>query len=336
MKRKISLPLKASFNAVFKTVFKPLMILSLAAGLCVSLASCSKSSKFSKNEVSVAEDSVESASPMMMASAPRMAKMKTASSLDSASNSYLGDSGKSGGEKNFSDANSASSTERKLIKNGDISVEVQNLSNAEKAVGEWASKFGGYIESSYSGETSGSITVRIPAKNFDEAMSEAGNFGTVKSQNISTQDVSERFYDLKTRLESKKVMRERLQKYLSQAKDVKDMLQIERELNSVVTDIESMEGSMARLSSQIDLSTITVSYSLPYRADPAGGSFRWPSFGEGFRHFVSNLVDFFACLLKIVLYIVICGIPVLAVLGFMFWLLFGKIGLVKKIFKKLK
>ncbi len=331
MKGKISLPLKA----FFKTVFQPLMILSLAAGFCAGLASCSKPSKFSKNEVSFAEDSVESA-PQIMASAPRMAKMKTASSLDSVSNSYLGDSGKVGGEKNFSDANSVSSTERKLIKNGDISVEVQNLSNAEKAVGEWASKFGGYIESSYSGETSGSITVRIPAKNFDEAMSEVVNFGVVKSQNISTQDVSERFYDLKTRLESKKVMRERLQKYLSQAKDVKDMLQIERELNSVVTDIESMEGSMARLSSQIDLSTITVSYSLPYRADPAGGSFKWPSFGEGFRHFVSNLVDFFACLLKIVLYIVICGIPVLAVAGFMFWLLFGKIGFVKKIFKKLK
>jgi len=323
MKRKVSLPLKA----VLKTLFQPLMILSLAAGFCAVLISCSKSSK---NEVSFAEDSVESSSPMLMASAPRMAKMKTMASSDSLSNSsYLGDSG---GEKSFSD----SSTERKLIKNGDISVEVQNLSLAEKAIGEWASKFGGYIESSYSGETNGSITVRIPAKNFDEAMSEAGNFGAVKSQNISTQDVSERFYDLKTRLESKKVMRERLQKYLSQAKDVKDMLQIERELNSVVTDIESMEGSMVRLSSQIDLSSITVSYSLPYRADPAGGSFKWPSFGEGFRHFVSNLVDFFALLLKIVLYLVICGIPVLVLSGFMFWLLFGKIGLVKKIFKKLK
>ena len=327
MKRKISLP----FKAAFKTVFQPIMILSLSAGFCAGLASCSKSSDFSKSEVSFAEDSVESTS-QIMASAPRMAKMKTAS-LDSASNSsYLGDSGKAGGEKNFSDSN----IERKLIKNGDISVEVQNLANAEKAVGEWALKFGGYIESSYSGETSGSITVRIPAEKFDEAMSEAGNFGTVKSQNISTQDVSERFYDLKTRLESKKVMRERLQKYLSQAKDIKDMLQIERELNSVVADIENMEGSMARLSSQIDLSTITVSYNLPYRADPAGGSFKWPSFGEGFRHFVSNLVDFFACLLKVVLYIVICGIPVLALSGFMFWLLFGKIGLVKKIFKKLK
>ena len=54
-------------------------------------------------------------------------------------------------------------------------------------------KFGGYIESSYSGETGGSITVRIPAEKFDEAMSEAGNLGAVKSQNISAQDVSERF-----------------------------------------------------------------------------------------------------------------------------------------------
>lgn len=326
MKRKIPLP----FRAASKKVFQPLMILSLAAGFCAGLASCSKSSNFSKNEVSFAEDSVESSSPMLMASAPRTAKMKTMASSGSASNSsYLGNSG---GEKSLSE----SITGRKLIKNGDISVEVQNLSLAEKAVSEWASKFGGYIESSYSGETNGSITVRIPAEKFDEAMSEAGNFGAVKSQNISTQDVSERFYDLKTRLESKKVMRERLQKYLSQAKDVKDMLQIERELNSVVTDIESMEGSMARLSSQIDLSTITVSYSLPYRADPAGGSFKWPSFGEGFRHFVSNLVDFFALLLKIVLYVIICGIPVLALSGFMFWLLFGKIGLVKKIFRKLK
>ena len=224
--------------------------------------------------------------------------------------------------------------ERKLIKRGGISLEVDSIQETGKAIEQWCKDFGGYVESSYTGETEGNITVRVPSARFDEAMNAAGSMGAVKSKNISTEDVSERFYDLQTRLEARKIMRARLQTYLSQAKDMKDMLQIESELNRVVSDIESMEGSMKRLSGQINYSTIDVSYCLPYRTGSSGG-FDWPDFGEGFRYFISNIVDFFAGLLKVLLYIVICGIPVLFILALLYWLLLGKVGLLKKVIRRL-
>ena len=126
-------------------------------------------------------------------------------------------------------------------------------------------------------------------------------------------------------------MRDNLRKYLSQAKDVKDMLQIEKELNSVLSDIEFMEGRMKRFSNQIDYSTISVSVQLPYGKTETGFSF--PDAGEGTRKFISNTVSFFLLCITSLFYVIVCGIPVLAILGFLFWLLWGKIGLLKKLYR---
>ena len=240
-----------------------------------------------------------------------------------------GSSGSSAGSQNPS-----GQQERKLIKTGSISLEVEQLASAEEAVLEWCQSFGGYVASSFNHETNAAFTVRIPAVHFDTAMAAAGNLGRVRSRNVSTQDVSEQFYDLQTRLDTRKILRDRLQAYLAQAANMEDLLGIERELNSTLTEIESMEGRMRRLSNQIDYSTITVDLQLPYRTTDQG--FQWPSLDRNVRRFLSNVVDFFVDFVAIVLYIVIFGVPILALLAALYWLLLGKVGLLKRIFKKLK
>lgn len=230
--------------------------------------------------------------------------------------------------------NPAGQQERKLIKTGSISLEVEQLASAEEAVLEWCQSFGGYVASSFNHETNAALTVRIPAVHFDAAMAAAGNLGRVRSRNVSTQDVSEQFYDLQTRLDTRKILRDRLQSYLAQAKNMEDLLHIERELNSTLTEIESMEGRMRRLSNQIDYSTITVDLQLPYRTTDQG--FQWPSLDRNVRRFLSNVVDFFVDFVAIVLYIVIFGVPILALVAFLYWLLLGRMGLLKRIFKRLK
>ena len=230
--------------------------------------------------------------------------------------------------------NPAGQQERKLIKTGSISLEVEQLASAEEAVLEWCQSFGGYVASSFNHETNAAFTVRIPAAHFDAAMAAAGNLGRVRTRNVSTQDVSEQFYDLQTRLDTRKILRDRLQSYLAQAKNMEDLLHIERELNSTLTEIESMEGRMRRLSNQIDYSTITVELQLPYRTTDQG--FQWPSLDRNVRRFLSNVVDFFVDFVAIVLYIVIFGVPILALVAFLYWLLLGRMGLLKRIFKRLK
>ena len=230
--------------------------------------------------------------------------------------------------------NPAGQQDRKLIKTGSISLEVEQLAATEEAVLAWCQSFGGYVASSFYHEGSAAFTVRIPAVRFDDAMAAAGNLGRVRSRNISTQDVSEQFYDLRTRLDTRKILRDRLQSYLAQAKDMEDLLHIERELNSTLTEIESMEGRMRRLSNQIDYSTITVDLQLPYRTTDQG--FQWPSLDRTVRRFLSNVVDFFVDFVAVVLYIIIFGIPILGLVALLYWLLLGRVGLLKRIFKGLK
>ena len=298
-----------------KTFFKKLFIFILIVSITLSFIACSKS----KSDYVQAEMLTEEAAPMMKAVNN---SVKSSARADSATYG-----------SNASGDISSSQKDRKLIKNGSICLEVENLTNAEKSITEWCKSFDGYISSSYTEETRSSFSVKIPAKDFDNAMSSIGSFGKVKSRNISTQDVTEQFYDLETRLETRKILKDRLQTYLANAKDMKDLIQIENELNNTISDIESMEGRMRRLSDQIEFSTINVTVELPYRTTEQG--FQWPEFGKEFRYFISNIVDFFAGFISTILYIVIFGIPILAAIAFFYWILLGKVGLLKKIFKKL-
>lgn len=293
----------------------------VAATILTACGGMAKGADQSATTTVVREESVVMATAMN--AAPRAAA-KEAEVADYASSSSEGNGGIS----------TSSTQERKLIKTGSITIEVENLASTENSISAWCAEFGGYVSASYSEESRASFTVRIPAAEFDTAMAAVGDLGKVVSRNISSRDVSEQFYDLQTRLETRKLLRDKLQSYLSNAANMKDILQIESELNDTITEIESMEGRMRRLTNQIEYSTITVEAKLPYRTTDQG--FQWPEFGKGIRRFMSNVVDFFAGFVAVLLYIVIFGIPILAAAAFFYWLLLGKVGLLRKIFNKLK
>lgn len=324
-------------NSTKSTNLKTLAILTASLFTLIfaltNLASCSKSSNSSASTTNFyAEDFEDYAVEESAVAAPRMMMAKSASS-DIAESSNFGNLENSASFQNqTSDSNSSETFERKLIKNGDLTLQIKNLDLIEEKIETWCKSYGGYISSSNRNERSLNFTIKIPSQKFDSAMEDAGNFGILKSKNISTRDVSEQFYDLQTRLSTKKILQENLQNYLKKATNLTDILKIEKELNNVTSDLESMEGQMRRLSNQIEFSTINIYLRLPdYKSE-----IHEASFSENFTNFLHSLKTFFAGLVKIVLYVIICGIPILAILALLYWLLFGKIGLIKKLFRKLK
>ena len=224
--------------------------------------------------------------------------------------------------------------ERKLIRTGNVSLEVQTLNGAEEEITAWAKALGGFVTNANTWQNGAGFTVRIPSENFDKAMSQVGSFGRITNRSINSQDVSDNYYDMKSRLETKYILRDKLSSYLSQAKDIKDLLEIERQLNSVIEEIESTESRFKRLSGQIDYSTIYINMEFERGKDEGG--IILPNVKDSWNEFLSNIIAFFWGLLKIVFYIVIFGIPLVAICAFFFWLLFGKVGLLVKLFKKLK
>ncbi|MCQ2398346.1 MAG: DUF4349 domain-containing protein [Sphaerochaetaceae bacterium] len=231
-------------------------------------------------------------------------------------------------------APSVESYERKLIKTGNITVQVPDLAEIETKLETWCASLGGYVSYSSSDETSSYYTVKIPSNLFDSAFETVGTFGQVKNRNVSVSDVSEQYYDLQTRLQTKKVLQKNLTSYLERADNLTDILKIEKELNNVTSEIESMEGQMRRLTDRIDYSTLSVMFVLPEgKTDPA---IQKPTFSENVHSFLLKVKNFFMSFLKCVLYAVVCGIPCIAFVALLYWLLFGKVGLVLRIFRKLK
>lgn len=221
--------------------------------------------------------------------------------------------------------------DRKLIYTGNISVQVTDLSATEKSVAGWVEKFGGYITSSSISGRYLNVVARIPQKRFNEAFEEGASLGTLNNRSVSTQDVTEQFYDLNARLETRKILRERLESYLKNAPKIEDMLSIERELNDVQGEIESMEGQFRRLSNQIDFATIYFDASLPPNTTEQG--FVYPNVGKKFSQFWADALEFLASFLVGIFYFVVFAVPFVLAAALLYFICFGRLGLVKKLFK---
>lgn len=306
----------------------------LMAFVVLSFAGCSKKAKF--NEL-YDKTEVESAAGYVAGgynAAPKM--MKRSAVKETAEFAYddAVEFEEAMVEKPVSSETEIENYERKLIKTGDVSLQVPDLSEGEASIEKWASEINGYISYSSCSEYSSYFTVKVPCEKFDSAMDTVGTFGQIKNRSISTQDVSEQYYDLQGRLQTKKILQKNLQKYLEQASNLTDILKIERELNNVTSEVESMEGQLRRLSGQIEYSTININLFLPEGMhNPV---IQKPTFSDKMTYFFSQVKNFFGGLIKILLYVIVCGIPCTFILFFLFWLLFGKVGLIKRLIKKLK
>ena len=180
--------------------------------------------------------------------------------------------------------------DKKLIKTGNVDIEVQSLSQTILAVEQMVGQFGGYISNTNETQSNVYLTVQIPSENFDSVINLVGDFGKIRRKNIYTSDVTDQYYDLETRLLTKRELLKKLQGYLKNASNMDEILKIETKISDVTSELEVMQGQMNRLSKQISFSTITINAKLPPNHTEEG--FVFPDAKEGFRDFVSNLVEF--------------------------------------------
>ena len=111
--------------------------------------------------------------------------------------------------------------DRMIIRKGTMSLETEKFEESEKAITGLAAGLNGYITNSgssvnTSGKKQGTIEARIPAKNFDEFVSEAGKSGKVMSLNVTGNDITEEFIDIDARSKTQKALEDRLIKLLDE------------------------------------------------------------------------------------------------------------------------
>ncbi|WP_437487226.1 DUF4349 domain-containing protein [Sorangium sp. So ce1014] len=104
------------------------------------------------------------------------------------------------------------------------------------------------------------ITIRIPAARFDEALKRLEGLGDILQRNVVAEDVTEEFFDLGIRIRNARAVRDRLEKLLEKAAKVEESIQLERELARVAGELERLEGRLKFLRDRVAFSTLTVSF----------------------------------------------------------------------------
>lgn len=227
----------------------------------------------------------------------------------------------------------AMAAERKLVSTGSMELVVEDLETAEDSIRESVRKLGGYIASENRWQDSFSMTIKIPAMDFEDFVKTTGGIGEVQSKQIDVQDVTDRYYDLEHRIKNKEVLVERFRSYLEQAEAIEDILEVERQLSDTVTELESLEGSFRNLSHLVSFSTLNLHVRLPsYASDHSP----LPSLREGLRNFGYTVVNVFYGIFFVILGIVVFGVPLVLAAGVLYWLGFGKIGVLRKFFRTLR
>ena len=154
--------------------------------------------------------------------------------------------------------------EKKIIKDARIGVEVADYKTFRISIDSLTGVFGGYIsnENLYNNNESINcdLSLRIPEKNFEKFLTilEKGS-EKILYKNISARDVTEEFIDIEARLTNKKDVEKRYSQLLSRAQTVKDILEIEDKVRRIREEIESTEGRLNYLKSQVSFSTIDLS-----------------------------------------------------------------------------
>lgn len=169
---------------------------------------------------------------------------------------------------------SASQTERRLIRTAEVTIEVKDARQTAETMTSEVKKLGGYVGDSTEeldalGVRTVTLQLRVPASRFDDLMKTISNLGTVLRRHVGTEDVTEEYVDVESRLRNLKRTEERLLEHLSKTARLADTLAVEKELSRVRMEIEQLEGRMRYLKHNIAFSTVTVTCKEKAKAGPA-------------------------------------------------------------------
>lgn len=146
---------------------------------------------------------------------------------------------------------------RELIKTATMEVLVPSVPESMEATTRLVNEAGGFVANSMTRQGSAArVRLRVPAPKLTGLLDNLSKLGEEKHRQVSVQDVTDQVADLDAVLANKKALRDRLRALLARANDVKDILAVESELTRLQTEIDTLEGSLNRLRTDIAYSAV--------------------------------------------------------------------------------
>jgi hypothetical protein len=153
---------------------------------------------------------------------------------------------------------------RKLVRSDSLDLVVKHPSETAEQIRQIAIRLGGFlVTSEVSGDPdlpSASLTIRVPAAQFEQARAEIRKLGLhVESERVEAQDVTRQYVDQQAHLRNLRAEEQQYLLILKRATTVKDTLEVSDKLSEVRGEIEQQQAEFDALSKQVETVAITVS-----------------------------------------------------------------------------
>jgi predicted component of type VI protein secretion system len=221
---------------------------------------------------------------------------------------------------NTANIESEQASERKIVRTGSITAEVADIEKTQDAIAAIADQYNGYVVSSNrqdnGGDPVGDVSIRVPADKFDEGMQKLRALAIkVLNESTNSQDVTEQYTDLQAQLKNQQATEAQYLEILKKADNVKDILEVQKELSDVRGTIESLQGFIQYLDRTSDMSLIQITLT---KSKPIGES-TWDITGI-FKSAVDGLITFGKALLSILIWLLVFS-PVWIIILVVVWLI---------------
>lgn len=170
-------------------------------------------------------------------------------------------------------------TDRLLVRRGELSEVVEDLTPPLERTHALTATLGGYVANETRDDRTVSVSVRVPEPKLDLALDSLSMLGDVKSRRVSSQDVTEETIDVEARIQSLMAERDELRQLMNKAIAINDVFTIERELARVQGDIDSYQHRLEHLRSTSSLAELDAEFKK--RREPGPVTVFFAAIGRG-------------------------------------------------------
>lgn len=217
---------------------------------------------------------------------------------------------------------------QKLVRKIRMDAETEDLDALLAQIDQRITELSGYVEERevYNGSAyasrryrNASLTIRIPADQLDNFVTEVSDSANITSTNETTENITLSYIATQSRITALETEQTRLLELLAQAQSMEDLLKIESRLTEVRTELEEVTSQLRLFDNLVDYGTIYLNisevreYTVVEEPETV-----WERIGSGFMESLKNLgklaTELFVFLIANLPYLVIIAVITVAII----------------------
>jgi hypothetical protein len=155
--------------------------------------------------------------------------------------------------------------DKKIIKTADLSIQVRDLRAFASRLHATVKQSGGYLskeeQTTNEGISENDVTIRIPVDRFEDFIVQLpADSDKLMEKKITSEDVTGEVVDTRSRLETKKGVRERYLELLKRADKMEDIIAVQNEIDGIQEEMDRASARIAYLGHSAAYSTVNLKF----------------------------------------------------------------------------